>query len=109
MRIVRNNIIPIKGFVAMNLFGVLFVRGQARVTKRMLTHETIHTKQMREMGYVPFYVWYLVEWICKLAIRWNWYGAYCAVSFEREAYDNEREPDYPDTRTHYAWFKRLLR
>lgn len=29
MKIIRNNTIPVKGFKAINIFGVLFVRGNA--------------------------------------------------------------------------------
>lgn len=29
MKIVRNNIIPFKGYKAVNLFGILFVRGDS--------------------------------------------------------------------------------
>ena len=55
MKIVRNNIIPFKGFEALNLFGVLFVR-KDRVFENeaawqvMIRHESIHTKQMQELG-----------------------------------------------------------
>lgn len=50
MKIVYNNIIPFKGFLAINLLGVLFVRSRykGRVSDKVITHETIHTKQMRE-------------------------------------------------------------
>lgn len=32
MKIIRNNTIPFKGFAAVNLFGVLFIRGDTVVT-----------------------------------------------------------------------------
>ena len=61
MKIIRNNLIPFRGFKAMNLFGVLFVRGRDTVlTDSDMRHETIHTAQMRETLYVPFYVLYLL-------------------------------------------------
>ena len=62
MKIVYNNIIPFKGFLAINLLGVLFVRSKykGRVSDKVITHETIHTKQMREMLYVFFYLWYII-------------------------------------------------
>ena len=59
MKIVRNNIIPFKGFEALNLFGVLFVR-KDRVFESeaawqvMIRHESIQTKQMQELGYLQF-------------------------------------------------------
>lgn len=45
MKIIYNNIIPFKGFAAINLFGVLFVRNdyKLQVSDRMINHESIHT------------------------------------------------------------------
>jgi hypothetical protein len=40
---------------------------------------------MKEMLYIPFYLWYGVEWLVKLFCKGN---AYRNISFEREAYDN---------------------
>jgi hypothetical protein len=40
---------------------------------------------MKEMLYIPFYLWYGVEWLIKLLCKGN---AYRNLSFEREAYDN---------------------
>lgn len=43
MKIMRNDIIPFKGFAAINLFGVLFIRGDTVVTSRLINHEEVHT------------------------------------------------------------------
>jgi hypothetical protein len=40
---------------------------------------------MKEILYIPFYLWYGVEWLIKLFYKGN---AYRNLSFEREAYDN---------------------
>ena len=45
-----------------------------------------HTAQMKEMLYIFFYLWYVVEWIIRLFMKGN---AYRNISFEREAYSNE--------------------
>ena len=59
MQVCKNKYIPFKGFSAINVFGVLFVRGNARISERTIRHETIHTAQMKEMLYIFFYmVWY---------------------------------------------------
>lgn len=102
MRIVRNRWIPVKGFAAMNLFGVLFVRPEARITDTLINHERIHSAQMRELGYAPFYVAYLCEWIARLFKPGN---AYRQISFEREAYANERCPDYLSIRKPFAQWR----
>ena len=61
MKIIRNNIIPFKGFKAINLFGILFVRGNAELSDEVINHESIHTAQMKEMLYIPFYIWYVKD------------------------------------------------
>lgn len=112
MKIIRNNIIPVKGFKAINLFGILFVRGNAVINEKTLRHEHIHTMQMREMLYVPFYLWYGIEYVIRF-IGWSFkkknpfypnYKPYDLMSFEREAYDNEHDVYYPKTRKHFSWF-----
>ena len=102
MKIVYNNIIPFKGFAAINLFGVLFVRKGEKVTERMINHERIHTAQMREMWYVPFYVWYFIEWLIRLFCKGN---AYKNLGFEKEAYSNDDNLTYLATRQRFAWWK----
>jgi len=100
VRIVRTNILPTKGFDAINLMGVLFVHRNVYISKLLVNHERIHTAQMRELLYVGFYVWYLLEWFVRLFMKGN---AYRNISFEREAYYNEQNLGYLRNRPHYAW------
>lgn len=102
MKIIRNKYIPFQGYKAMNLFGVLFVRGNARIDDITLNHEKIHTAQMKEMWYVFFYVWYIVEWLIRLFMKGN---AYRNISFEREAYNNEKDLDYLKSRKRFGFAK----
>lgn len=105
MKVIYNNIIPFPGFKAINLFGVLFVRKGCTMSEMDINHEMIHTFQMKEMGYVLFYLWYLVEWLIKLVKLGDSNKAYRAISFEREAYGNEKNLKYTTTRAKYAWRK----
>ena len=107
MKIIYNNSIPFTGFKAINLFGVLFVRKGCTMSESDINHEMIHTAQMKEMGYVLFYVWYLVEWLIKLVKLGDSNKAYRAISFEREAYGNEKNLTYTTTRSKYAWRKMI--
>ena len=102
MKIIRNKYIPFKGFRAINLFGILFVRGNARISERTIRHERIHTAQMKEMLYIFFYLWYVTEWLIRLFMKGN---AYRNISFEREAYSNEKDLGYLDNRKRFAWIK----
>lgn len=106
MKVIFNKIIPFKGFKAVNLFGYLFIRDGVTVDYKLLLHESIHTAQMKELLYVPFYILYLLEWIKNLfAYRFNGRQAYRNISFEVEAYQHENEKDYLDTRKHFAQWR----
>lgn len=107
MKIVRNNIIPFPGFKAINLFGILFVRGKSLLKSTDLTHEEIHTAQMKEMLYIFFYIWYAAEWLIKLIIYRNAKEAYYNISFEKEAYVHQGSYLYLSIRKHYAWWNFL--
>lgn len=114
MKIIRNKFIPFKGFKAINLFGVLFVRGNAYISEKTIRHESIHTKQMREMLYVPFYLWYGIEWVIRY-FAWSFEKKPCdpndkpydRMGFEKEAYSNDHDIEYLKNRKPYAWFKYL--
>ena len=92
--------LPFKGFTAINLLGILFVHPGVYLSAELMTHERIHTAQQREMLYIFFYLAYCVDWLVRLTMRGN---AYRNISFEREAYANQRNLDYLKHRRHYAW------
>ena len=102
MKIIFNRFIPLRGYDAVNLFGVCFVRRGCTPDSLMLNHEAIHTAQMKEMGYVFFYLWYVAEWTVRLCMKGS---AYRNISFEREAYAHERHTGYLASRRHYAWLR----
>ena len=103
MRIIYNRIIPPSGYKCVNILGVLFAREGAEIDDVTLSHEAIHTAQMREMAYILFYVWYVAEFLAKLCRYRSWHEAYRAVGFEREAYANEADAGYLDGREAFAW------
>lgn len=99
--------LPFKGFSAINLFGVVFAREDYQpLSDRTISHESIHTAQMKEMLYIFFYLWYAVEWL----IRWVGCGfrskkAYLNILFEREAYKNETNIEYLKSRKPFSWLR----
>ena len=106
MKIKYSNIIPFKGFYAINLFGTYFIRKEYKeypVEEEILNHEAIHTAQMKEMGYIFFYIWYFIEWLIRLLINGR-YAYYC-LPFEREAYENDQNLKYLEIRKPYSWLK----
>lgn len=107
MKVIYNNVIPCKGYKAINLFGVFFVRKGATISEQDINHEAIHTAQMREILYILFYVWYFVEWIVRIFQYKNVHKAYRNISFEREAYTNDCYLLYLQDRKHYTWMQYL--
>ena len=106
MKIIRTSILPFRGFSAVNLLGILFVHHGVYLSNEMMNHERIHTAQQREMLFVFFYMAYFIEWLVRLPMRGN---AYRNISFEREAYSNQRDLDYLKTRPCYAWRQYMRR
>lgn len=102
MKVIENTLIPFKGFKAINLFGVIFVKKGTVLDSRDLNHEAIHTAQMKELGYVFFYILYVLEWLLRLCKGKN---AYRNLSFEREAYENERNWGYLSHRKPFAQWR----
>lgn len=104
MILIYNKYIPFKGFRAINLFGICFVREGCTMPPHSINHEKIHTAQMKELWYVGFYVIYFLEWLMRLVITPT--VAYRNISFEREAYDNQYNYDYLKSRKRFAQWRR---
>ncbi len=107
MKVVRNHIFPFRGYVAINFFGVIFVRRRASVTSSLLRHEAIHTAQMRELLYLPFYLIYFAEWVARSIKTRNARRAYYEISFEREAYSHMHQTKYLKSRRHFAQWRKM--
>ena len=110
MKLVPNNILPFPGFLAVNIFGILFVRKSmlGRLNAAGMNHEYIHTEQMKELWYIGFYLLYFLEWIYRLIFHTK--TAYRGISFEREAYQHEKDLNYLKTRKHFAqWDKTITK
>lgn len=90
-----------------NILGLLFARDTSWIDDKIVNHELIHTAQMQELLYLPFYLIYIIEWIVRLIQYKNRELAYRNISFEREAYANGGNLDYLKLRPRFAWIKYL--
>ncbi|MBD3583379.1 hypothetical protein [Flavobacterium selenitireducens] len=100
--VVAKYLIP-KGFVGIALWPfVLLASDVQKNNPSTIAHERIHLRQQLEMLVVPFFVWYGLEYLIRLAHYKDRKLAYRNISFEREAYANEKSPDYLKTRA--FWF-----
>lgn len=106
MKIIYSNIIPVGKFLAINLFGLLIVKKKWKkyLGPTVRNHEEIHTAQMKELWFIPFYILYFFEWLYRLVFHTK--TAYRGISFEVEAYANEKNLEYLETRKHYAMWRR---
>lgn len=109
MLIIRNNLIPFRGFTAMTVWPFVFVRKSAWYSNDTDRHERIHGRQQLEMLLLPFYLWYGVEYLVRLCITRSRSRAYRSISFEQEAYAHERDQDYLNHRKWYAWLKYVFK
>lgn len=132
--IIYNNIIPFKGFKAITIFPFVFSRKKAKpLSDVTLNHEGIHLSQQLEvllaslivvflaitivhiswwwmLATLPvYYLWYGIEYLLRLAIYRSGKDAYYNVSFEQEAYINQRDSGYLKSRKRYAWTRYLHR
>ena len=127
MIVVKNKFIPFKGYETINLFGILFTRGD--IDEIEYNHENIHTQQMIECFIIgaififvicaifklsliwmiiapaTFYILYCLEYIVIRLFHKKQNDAYHDVSFEEEAYNNEKYLTYNYTRIPFAWIK----
>ena len=85
------------------LFPFIFIRGEG--DERLIRHETIHIKQYAEtlvLGFLLIYVW---DFLYGFAKYKNYDDAYRSIRFEREAYGNELDIRYLESRRFWAWAK----
>jgi len=77
---------------------VILKHSELKQNKVFLNHERIHLKQQAELLLVFFYLWYGLEFLFRIIQYKNRYTAYRNISFEREAYTNEKDLQYIDRR-----------
>ena len=104
-----NRYIPFRTFAAVNIFGLIFVKKGYKFTEADLRHELIHTRQMRELLFIPFYIVYFGEWLVRLIQYRSLLRAYFNVSFEREAYAMQEDLNYKYKRKKFASFRLMLK
>jgi len=93
---------------AITFYPFVFLSGKhLKLNKRILNHEKIHLRQQLELLVLPFYLWYIIEFFIRLIAYKSRYKAYINISFEREAYAHEAQPEYLSHRRIWAFLKYL--
>lgn len=107
MKIIENNILPLKQFKALCLLNYIFIRKGVELTQSDIQHEAIHWEQQKELLILGFYILYGVQFCWEfIRNKANLKKAYRSVALEREAYNNEDVQDYIKNRKHFAWARK---
>jgi len=105
--IIAKYLIP-KGYRGLTVFPFVFIKyAFDSENKVLINHEKIHIRQQMELLVLPFFLWYFVEYAVRLLQYKNANLAYRNISFEREAYANEINLDYLETRRFFSFLKYL--
>jgi len=88
-----------RGFRGLTFYPFVFLAdNDDKLNLVFINHEKIHIRQQLELLILPFYVWYLLEYLFRLIQYRDRKKAYFNISFEREAYANEKDLDYLKSR-----------
>lgn len=108
MFVVVNKFFLAKQFDGVVLWPFIVIRREElRHNVAFMNHERIHLKQQMELLVIFFFIWYFFEYFIRLIRYKDSYKAYSKISFEREAYANEKDMKYLEKRKMWAFCKYL--
>lgn len=99
-------VVPSLKVNGMALFPFILVKlEKSRFDEVMIRHEIIHLRQQVELLVLPFYFFYLINYLYNRLVYADHHEAYMNIIFEREAYANDAAPDYLKRRKLFSWLK----
>jgi hypothetical protein len=103
--IVSRFLIP-KKIAGLTLYPFVILKNKSfKNNATIINHEKIHLKQQLELLIIPFYLWYLIEFLIRWAKCKNKSMAYLNICFEKEAYANELNNNYLEERKFWQFLK----
>jgi hypothetical protein len=94
----------------MALFPFILVKeASLKFDEVIIRHEIIHLRQQIELLVLPFYFFYLINYLYNRTIFSNHHEAYMNIVFEREAYANDAYPNYLQRRKLFSWISYFKR
>ncbi len=90
------------------LWPFIILKKEYLTNKVLLNHEKIHLRQQIELLIFPFYLWYGIEFLIRYLQYKSWDKAYRNISFEREAYANEKNLEYLERRKFWGYLIFLI-
>ena len=108
MIVLVNKFILAKGFKGISLWPFIILKSEVfKDDPVLLNHEKIHLKQQAELLVIFFYLWYGIEYLIRIFQYKKRHLAYRNISFEREAYKNEANMNYINSRRFLDFLKYL--
>ena len=104
MFLVVNRFLIRKGFTGITLWPfIVLKKKELKLDGVLINHEKIHLRQQIELLILPFFIWYGIEFLVRLIQYKNRREAYLNISFEREAYANEKDHYYLKKRSFWKF------
>nr|WP_306456229.1 hypothetical protein [Winogradskyella undariae] len=92
-------IVP-RGYIGITIFPFVILKTKnLKQDLVLINHERIHLRQQIELLILPFFIIYVFEFLIRLIQYRKWNLAYRNISFEREAYGNEKDLNYLKSRS----------
>ena len=99
MILISKYIVP-RGYIGITIFPFVILKTKnLKQDLVLINHEKIHLRQQIELLVIPFFIIYVFEFLIRLIQYRKWNLAYRNISFEREAYANEKDLDYLKSRS----------
>lgn len=99
MILILKYIVP-RGYIGITIFPFIILKTKnLKQNLVLINHEKIHLRQQIELLILPFFIIYVFEFLTRLIQYKNWSLAYRNISFEREAYRNEKDLNYLKSRS----------
>nr|WP_256928804.1 MULTISPECIES: hypothetical protein [Winogradskyella] len=97
--LISKYIVP-RGYIGITIFPFVILKTKKlKQDLVLINHERIHLRQQIELLILPFFIIYVFEFLIRLIQYRKWNLAYRNISFEREAYGNEKDLNYLKSRS----------
>lgn len=97
----------IKWVSGITLYPFIILKKECKDDPKLVNHEKIHVVQQKELLVIFFMIWYGIEYVIRLIIYRKHCKAYENISFEKEAYENDYNPNYLQERKPFSYLKYL--
>ena len=111
LKIKVSKVLPLGNYKAITLYPFIFIKKSyydkyygTRGYNRLINHESIHGKQIEELGVLKFYILYIAYFLrLWIFTKRKWDEAYRAIPFEVEAYKFDQDLTYLSNREPFKW------